>query len=91
MSLAIAMLSGRTAALAIPGLTRVRTRQGTLTSSTARAPSKEGLRPTAVILDESHLWVQANGGHRLAETLRRQSRVDCGWTDTATGLKSWTA
>lgn len=75
MSLAVSMLTSPSASLAVPGLdpglTRVRTRHGTLTSSTARAPSKEGLRPTAVILDESHLWVQSNGGHRLAETLRR--------------------
>ena len=42
-----------------------------LTSATARAPSKEGLTPSAVILDEVHLWISGNGGHRLAETLRR--------------------
>lgn len=75
MSLAVSMLSSPAAADAIagldPGLTRIRIRGGTLTSATARAPSKEGLRPTAVILDESHLWVSANGGVRLAETLRR--------------------
>jgi hypothetical protein len=64
-----------TAADEIPGLdagvTRVRTRAGKMTSATARAPSKEGLRPTAVVLDEVHLWIRSNGGHRLAETLRR--------------------
>jgi hypothetical protein len=75
MSLAVAMLENSDAIAEIPGLdagiTRVRTRAGKLTSATARAPSKEGLRPTAVILDEVHLWIQSNGGHRLAETLRR--------------------
>ena len=75
MSLAISMLENTTALAAIPGLdaglTRIRTRVGKFTSSTARAPSKEGLRPTAVVLDESHLWIASNGGHRLAETLRR--------------------
>jgi len=75
MGLAISMLDHPGGRLVIPGLdaglTRVRTRNGKLSSSTARAPSKEGLRPTAVILDEAHLWVAANGGHRLAETLRR--------------------
>jgi len=75
MSLAISMLENNVAHAEIPGLdaglTRVRTRNGKLSSSSARAPSKEGLRPTAVILDETHLWVQSNGGHRLAETLRR--------------------
>ncbi|HUY61905.1 MAG TPA: terminase [Candidatus Dormibacteraeota bacterium] len=75
MGLAISMLENPAAMSEIPGLdvalTRVRTRNGKLSSSTARAPSKEGLRPTAVVLDEAHLWIQANGGHRLAETLRR--------------------
>jgi hypothetical protein len=75
MSLAVSMLQNEDATAEIPGLdagiTRVRTRAGKLTSATARAPSKEGLRPTAVILDEVHLWIQSNGGHRLAETLRR--------------------
>jgi phage terminase large subunit-like protein len=75
MGLAISMLENSAAHAEIPGLdaglTRVRTRNGKLSSSTARAPSKEGLRPTAVVLDEAHLWVAANGGHRLAETLRR--------------------
>lgn len=75
MSLAISMLDNATAHGEIAGLdaglTRIRTRAGKLSSATARAPSKEGLRPTAVVLDESHLWVASNGGHRLAETLRR--------------------
>jgi phage terminase large subunit-like protein len=75
LGLAVSMLDNPVAALEISGLdvglTRVRTRNGDLTSSTARAPSKEGLRPTSVVLDETHLWIQANGGHRLAETLRR--------------------
>jgi hypothetical protein len=75
LSLAVAMLSNPAASRAIagldPGLTRIRTRKGTLTSATARAPSKEGLRPTSVVLDETSFWVQANGGHHLAETLRR--------------------
>jgi hypothetical protein len=75
MGLAVAMLANEDALAEIPGLdaglTRVRTRAGKLTPSTARAPSKEGLRPTCVVLDEAHLWVRSNGGHRLAETLRR--------------------
>ena len=75
MSLAIAMLTSPAAGLAIAGLdaglTRIRTRSGTLTAASAKAPSKEGLRPTAVILDETHLWASVNGGIRLAETLRR--------------------
>jgi hypothetical protein len=75
MGLAVAMLDNAAAHAEIPGLdpglTRVRTRNGKLSSSTAKAASKEGLRPTAVVLDEAHLWVRANGGHRLAETLRR--------------------
>jgi hypothetical protein len=75
MSLAVNMLSNPEAARVIPGLdpglTRIRTRRGTLTSATAKAPSKEGLRPTAVVLDETSFWIQSNGGHKLAESLRR--------------------
>lgn len=75
MSLAIAMLSNPSASREIqgldPGLTRIRTRKGSLTSATARAPSKEGLRPTAVVLDETSFWISSNGGHHLAESLRR--------------------
>src|ERR1035437_1084336 len=75
VSLALGMLSGAAAALEVsgldPGLTRIRSRTGTLSSSTARSASKEGLRPTSVILDETSFWVASNGGHRLAETLRR--------------------
>jgi phage terminase large subunit-like protein len=75
MGLAISMLDNADALAEIPGLdaglTRVRTRNGKLSSATARAPSKEGLRPTAVVLDEAHLWIRSNGGHKLAETLRR--------------------
>lgn len=75
MGLAVSMLENNVAHAEIRGLdagiTRIRTRNGKLSSSSARAPSKEGLRPTAVVLDETHLWVASNGGHRLAETLRR--------------------
>lgn len=75
MNLAAAMLDSAAAAAAILGLdvgiTRVRTRRGMLSPATARAASKEGPRYTSVILDETHLWDAANGGHRLAATLRR--------------------
>ncbi len=75
LGLAVAMLDSAAASAEIPGLdagiTRVRTRHGMLSPATARAASKEGPRYTAVILDESHLWNQSNGGHRLAATMRR--------------------
>ena len=53
------------------GVTRVRTRNGRLEPVTASAPSREGQRLTAAILDEPHLWTATNGGIRLAATLRR--------------------
>ena len=75
LGLAVAMLDNPVAPVEIPGLdvgiTRIRTRRGTLSPATAKAPSKEGPRYTAVILDESHLWNASNGGDRLAATLRR--------------------
>lgn len=55
-----------------PGLTRVfSANSGRLEPITASAPTAEGARPTFCVLDETHLWVQANGGHKLAEVIRR--------------------
>lgn len=55
-----------------PGLTRVFTGAGgRLEPITASAPTAEGARPTFCVLDETHHWVQANGGHKLAEVIRR--------------------
>lgn len=75
MSLVIAMLREGRAAREIDcldlGLTRVRTRNGKLVPVTASAPSREGARTTAAVLDETHLWTEARGGHRLAATIRR--------------------
>jgi hypothetical protein len=74
MSLVLAMLRGP-AQESIRGLdagiTRVRTRAGVLQPVTASAPSREGQRTTAAILDETHLWMTQNGGQRLAATIRR--------------------
>lgn len=75
MSLVLSMLREGRAGDSIPGLdlglTRVRTRNGFLQPVTASAPSREGQRSTAAILDETHLWTQVNGGHRLAAAIRR--------------------
>ena len=75
MALVLAMLREGPAATRIPGLdlglTRVRTRAGYLQPVTASAPSREGQRSTAAILDETHLWVRSNGGLRLASAIRR--------------------
>lgn len=75
MSLVLSMLRDGAVAHELPGLdlgiTRVRTRAGKLEPVTASAPSREGQRLTAAILDEPHLWVASNGGTRLAATLRR--------------------
>lgn len=40
---------------------------------TASAGTREGQRVTFAVLDESHLWHPTNGGHRLANTLRRNA------------------
>lgn len=40
---------------------------------TASAGSREGQPITAAVLDETHLWLQRNGGRRLAATLRRNA------------------
>jgi len=75
MALALSMLREGQAADSVPGLdlgvTRIRTRNGFLQPVTASAPSREGQRSTAAILDESHLWNGGNGGVRLAATIRR--------------------
>lgn len=75
MSLVLAMLRERDAADVIPGLdlglTRIYTANGRLEPVTASAPSREGQRLTAGVLDETHLWLPSNGGARLAATIRR--------------------
>jgi phage terminase large subunit-like protein len=74
MSLVLAMLRGpaeRSIRGLDAGITRVRTRSGVLQPVTASAPSREGQRTTAAILDETHLWTSQNGGQRLAATIRR--------------------
>lgn len=55
-----------------PGLTRIfAAGTGRLEPITASAPTAEGARPTFCVLDETHHWVEANGGHKLAEVIRR--------------------
>jgi len=75
MSLVLAMLREGNASDSIAGLdlgvTRVRTRNGFLQPVTASAPSREGQRSTAAVLDESHIWTRSNGGVALAATIRR--------------------
>jgi phage terminase large subunit-like protein len=75
MSLVIAMLREGHANETIPGLdtglTRIFTANGKLEPVTASAPSREGQRLTAAVLDEPHLWLPSNGGIRLAATIRR--------------------
>ena len=55
-----------------PGLTRIYTATGgKLEPTTASASTAEGARPSFCVLDETHLWKQADGGHKLAEVIRR--------------------
>lgn len=54
------------------GLTRVFSLAGgKLEPITAAAATAEGARPTFVVMDEPHHWLTANGGHKLAEVIRR--------------------
>lgn len=38
---------------------------------TASSRAQEGARPTFTIMDETHHWTSSNGGHALAEVIRR--------------------
>jgi hypothetical protein len=71
MSIVIAMLQDADIPGLDPGLTRIYTANGRLEPVTASAPSREGQRLTAAVLDEPHLWLPSNGGKRLAATIRR--------------------
>jgi hypothetical protein len=75
MTLVTAMLREGAASETVPGLdlglTRVFTARGKLEPVTASAPSREGQRLTAAVIDEPHLWLPSNGGIRLAATIRR--------------------
>ena len=53
------------------GKTRILTPGGKLEPVTAGASSREGNRPTFVVLDETHLWVKSNRGDKLAAVIRR--------------------
>ncbi|MGZ0151884.1 hypothetical protein ACXJJ3_32830 [Kribbella sp. WER1] len=44
---------------------------GRLEPVTAASRTLEGGRPTFVVMDETHHWVEGNGGHKLAEVIRR--------------------
>lgn len=54
------------------GITRVNIPHGlTIEPVTASSGTREGQRPTFVVLDETHLWLPSNHGPELAATLRR--------------------
>jgi hypothetical protein len=55
------------------GLTRItlQGRNGRIEPVTSSAGTREGQRTTFAVLDETHLWTRANGGRRLAATMRR--------------------
>jgi len=53
------------------GRTRILTPGGKLEPVTAGSTSREGNRPTFVVLDETHLWLKSNHGDKLAAVVRR--------------------
>jgi len=54
------------------GITRVFSKSGgRLHPITASAPTQEGARPTCAIMDETQHWITNNGGHKLAQVIRR--------------------
>lgn len=54
------------------GLTRINlANDGIIEPTTAAATSRLGQRVTFVVQDETHSWTKRNGGHRLADTQRR--------------------
>lgn len=53
------------------GKTRILCNGGKLEPVTAGSTSREGNRPTFVVLDETHLWVKSNHGDKLAAVIRR--------------------
>lgn len=53
------------------GKTRILCNGGKLEPVTAGSTSREGNRPTFVVLDETHLWLKSNHGDKLAAVIRR--------------------
>jgi hypothetical protein len=55
-------------------------RPGRLEPVTAAAGSREGQPIKFAVLDQSESWMKENGGHRLADTLRRNAAKMGGWS-----------
>lgn len=54
------------------GLTRIHTPfGGRLLPITASSSTQEGARPSFAVMDETHHWTESNGGHKLAQVIRR--------------------
>lgn len=56
------------------GKTRIEffgTRPGKIEPVTSSAGAREGAPVTAAVLEETHLWMEAGGGHKLAAVMRR--------------------
>ena len=64
------------------GRTRIylKGRPGRIEPVTASAGSREGQRITFAVLDQTESWFPANGGKRLADTIRRNAAKMGGWT-----------
>jgi hypothetical protein len=75
--------------------------RGRIEYATSSAVSREGFRPVFGALDQTESWVQTNGGHKLAATVRRNlakvngSSIETpnAWVpgDNSVAEKSWAA
>jgi hypothetical protein len=53
---------------------------GRIEAVTSAGLSREGFRPVFTAMDQTESWIQSNGGHRLARTIRRNTMKTGGST-----------
>ncbi len=54
--------------------------RGRIEAVTSAGLSREGFRPVFTAMDQTESWIQSNGGHRLARTIRRNTMKTGGST-----------
>ena len=54
--------------------------RGRIEAVTSAGLSREGFRPVFTAMDQTESWLQSNGGHRLARTIRRNTMKTGGCT-----------